>query len=146
MNAYTFEELTIGMTAQFDTVVTDSDVSSFVDLSGDSSPIHMVTKFAEDRGFRDRIVHGVLVASYVSRLIGVYLPGANGLLQTIEMQFRKPCYSGMRIRVSGEIVRRIESVRAVRINIKVTDLDSEAILSNGTVQSGILDLTTGAKI
>lgn len=139
MNYYAFEELTVGKKDSFETTVSEKHVAGFVDLSGDSSPIHVEDSFAEVRGFQSRIVHGVLIASYVSRFIGIYLPGANGLLQTMDMQFRQPCYPGTTIRVSGEIVRRMESVRAVRIKITVTDVDTGIILSNGTVQSGILD-------
>lgn len=137
-----FDDLTVGKKASFETTVREEDIAGFVGLSGDASPIHLEDSFASVRGFRGRIVHGVLTAAYVSRLIGVYLPGANGLLQTIELQFRQPCYPGMTIRVSGKIVRRIEAVKVVRIKIDVIDVNSGMILSNGIVQSVILDQTS----
>jgi len=139
MNYYTFEELSVGTRDSIEVILREDDIFEFVKLSGDESPIHVDDEFARRKGFKNRIAHGVLLASYVSRFIGVHLPGANGLLQTIEMQFRRPCYPGRPLRIQGEVMRQIEAVRAVRIKITVSDICDGTLLATGTVQCGILD-------
>ena len=141
MNHYTFDDLNVGKRNSIEITIREEDILAFAKLSGDMSPIHLDDNFARSKGFKSRIAHGALLASYVSRFIGVYLPGANGLLQMIEMQFHRPCYPDTTIRIEGEVVRQIESVRVIRLKITLTDAGNEVVLASGTVQSGILDIS-----
>ena len=41
LSEYTFDEIEIGLTKQFQVTITESMVDDFAKLSGDFSPIHM---------------------------------------------------------------------------------------------------------
>jgi 3-hydroxybutyryl-CoA dehydratase len=121
MNEYTFEELPIGKREVLLVSVAESDIDRFADFSGDSSTIHMDDDYAAGRGFRSRLGHGVLVASYISALLGMKLPGKHGLLQSINCQFRAPCYAPNVLTITGTVTRRSEAIKVVTLQIDVVD-------------------------
>ena len=63
-NAYVMSDLKLGQLAQFRVLVTEVEISKFAELSQDFSIIHMDRKKALEAGFKDRVVHGSLIASY----------------------------------------------------------------------------------
>ncbi len=144
MNTYQFDELQPGTVDSLDVTITAEAIQQFAELSGDVSPVHVDAGFARERGYTGQIAHGALLTAYVSRFIGVHLPGSQGVLQRLEMQFRKPCYAGTRIRITGEVTRQIESVSVVVIKITVIDAETGDVLANGQVQSGIASRSIAA--
>ena len=75
----TFDQIDIGLTKEFDVIITQSLVDDFAKISGDYSPIHMNEEFAKSTKFGRKIVHGMLLASLLSRMVGMYLPGKYAL-------------------------------------------------------------------
>ena len=66
----------VGDSANMKRSFSSHDVSDFAKLSGDYNPLHFDADFARKEGiFKDRIVHGVLVSSMLSKLAGTVLPG-----------------------------------------------------------------------
>ena len=45
---YALEDLTVGMTAAYEHVVTDADVVKFADISGDHNPVHLDEAFTRN--------------------------------------------------------------------------------------------------
>lgn len=133
--SYTFAELFEGQEASFEVVVSDNDLDRFADLSGDFSAIHVSRDCAIEKGFPNRVAHGMLAGAFVSRLIGVQLPGNNGLLQTMQLKFHRPFFPGDILLVHGRLREKHDSVRAVTIDVKVTR--NEEVLVSAKVQSGI---------
>jgi 3-hydroxybutyryl-CoA dehydratase len=128
MNEYSFAELPVGKQEILTVSITDKEIDYFAQFSGDSSTIHMDDDYATSRGFKTRISHGLLVASYVSSLIGMKLPGKHGLLQSINCQFRAPCYAPNVLTLVGTIAKRSEAIKVVGMRISVTDKDGIEIL------------------
>ena len=50
---------------------TDDDVSSFSELTGDYNPLHLDHNYASTTAAGGKVVHGMLVASFISTLIGM---------------------------------------------------------------------------
>ena len=46
--------------------ITEHDVKTFADLSGDHNPLHLDAKFASTSMFKQRVAHGMLTASLIS--------------------------------------------------------------------------------
>lgn len=128
MNEYSFAELPIGKQEILTVAITAKDIDSFALFSGDSSTIHMDDSYAMGRGFKARISHGLLVGAYISSLIGMKLPGKHGLLQSINCQFRAPCYAPNILTIVGTVMKRSEAIRVVGIGITVFDQDGTEIL------------------
>ncbi len=103
---YTFEELTVGMSASFAKTITDADVLMFVGVSGDTNPMHLNEEFASGTLFKGRIVHGMLTASLISTVLGTKLPGPGCIFLSQTMKFLAPVRT-------GETVRAVVTVKDV---------------------------------
>lgn len=136
MNRYTIQDIKEGQTWSLSITVTAADVDAFAKLSGDVSPLHMQDGFACSRGFQSRVVHGVLLLSYVSQMVGVHIPGENALLQTMSVKFISPCYIGDTIEIVGAVVQIALSVNSVILDINVTHAKSEHKILTARVQVG----------
>lgn len=127
MNAYTWEELHIGMAADFEVVVDQAMMDRFLATTGDENPLHVDADYAAERGFRSRVVYGLLTASFYSTLAGVHLPGRRCLLHGLKADFKGPVYVGDRLRVHGTIAHRSEAVRQLELVCDVTNQRAEVV-------------------
>lgn len=119
MNHYTFEEISIGTTESFQTIIDERKMQLFTELSGDLNPMHVDKKYAVSKGYADRIVYGMCASSLYSTLVGVYLPGEKCLLNKCEVEYRKPVYIGDELTVSGEVIDKRDATRRIRIKGKM---------------------------
>jgi 3-hydroxybutyryl-CoA dehydratase len=119
MKVLNLADLKEGSKVEIKMHVSADDINNFAKLSGDFSAIHLDDEFAITKGYRSRIAHGVLIGSYISRLIGMYLPGKNGVLQSLSLNFRNPIYADSEIRIIANIEKVFFSVDLVKIKFKV---------------------------
>jgi len=86
------DQLKIGMTTTYSRIITDTDIKSFADISGDNNPVHMNDEFAKESRFGGRIAHGLLSASFFSALFGTKLPGSGCVYVSQSLKFLRPVY------------------------------------------------------
>ena len=110
-----------GLTKRFRIKVTESMVEEFAKLTGDYSSIHIDEKYARTTTLGHRICHGMLVGSFLSRLIGMHLPGKNGLLLSYSLRHLLPCYLDQEIVVEGRVVDKSSATRIITVKATVTD-------------------------
>ena len=67
-NEYTFEQIQPGQTISFREKITRSHLDIFANLSGDYNPLHMDANYAENTKFKKQVCHGMLLASFFSKL------------------------------------------------------------------------------
>ena len=137
MNEYRFEDLKIGQEEYFTVTITEEMMRSFLDLSGDTNPLHNDEEFAMNQGYQNKVVYGLLTTSFLSRLIGVYLPGRYCLLQGIDIKFSKPVYVGDILIVKGIVDELHESVQRAVIKVYVQNQDEKKVVK-GKVEVGFL--------
>ena len=118
---FTISDLTVGQTDEIKIDINSDDVQRFAELSGDYSPIHVDEDFAKGKGFDGRVVHGMLIGSYISQFIGMRLPGRYGVLQSVDIRFRKPLIVPATISIKGEIINISQAVGQVSLKILVVD-------------------------
>lgn len=85
-------ELFVGQKASFTKTITETDVVLFAGISGDLNPVHINKIYAEQTMFKDRIVHGSLVTSLFSTVLGTELPGNGTIYVDQYSKFLKPVY------------------------------------------------------
>ena len=127
----TFEQIEIGRTKEFQIKVTESLVNDFAKLSGDFSPIHINEDYAKSKKFKGKIVHGMLLASFLSRMVGMYLPGKHALYLSQSLEFHNPCFVNDEITVSSIVNDKSESTKIIKIDSKILNNKNEVLL-NGT--------------
>jgi 3-hydroxybutyryl-CoA dehydratase len=121
VNRFKFSELKVGQSEGFSVTLSEAQLRQFVELSGDANPLHVSDEAARSRGFRQKVVHGLLSSSLYSRLVGMVLPGENCLLQGIEVTFSGPAYPGDELTVRGEVVFLNEAYRVAEIKAQITN-------------------------
>lgn len=127
INNYSLSDLAVGRSESIEVSVKPEDIDAFAKLSGDYSPIHMDADFAKKKGFGGKVSHGLYIGALISRLIGNRLPGSNGILQSIDLGFRKPLVPPKKIKVQGIVGHISESTGQITIDVTVTDSDGQLI-------------------
>lgn len=82
----------IGQSASFSKTISESDVYGFADLVGDFNSAHINKQVAEKGIFGDRVVHGMLVGSMISSVLGTKLPGPGTIYLEQKLCFKKPVF------------------------------------------------------
>lgn len=137
MNNYTFEELSIGQSESFEVTVTAEMMDSFLKISGDINPLHNDKNFAKEQGYADRVVYGLLTTSFISKLVGVLLPGEKCLLQGVEVKYLRPVYIGDKLLVTGVVDELHESVQRASIKVSISNQDNKKVVK-GKAEVGFL--------
>ena len=70
--------------------VTDTNIKKFASASGDNNPIHLNEEFAKKTIFKSRIAHGMLIASFISSVIGNKFPGNGTIYVSQNLKFKRP--------------------------------------------------------
>lgn len=128
------KNLKVGNRASLSKVFTEEDVIQFANISTDTNPIHLDKNFAADSVFGQRVVHGMLIASLFSALVGVKLPGEGTIYLGQSLNFKAPVFIGEQVTASVEIVKiredkPIVTLRTLCINSEGrTVVDGEAVV------------------
>jgi acyl dehydratase len=128
MSVKPFADLKQGDTVRWRHEVTAEEVDSFARLSGDVNPLHLDDAFAEERGFRGRVVYGALVNAFISRILGTELPGPGCLWLSQTTRFAKPVYVADPIEVVVRVTHKSESLRMLVLETTVQNLRGETLL------------------
>ena len=123
----------LGRTSFRQVEVSDKEVYEFARLSGDESPIHVDSGAARLEGFAGGVVHGMLLGSYVSASIGMDLPGPGGVLKSMNLDFRRPAIYPCWIEIQLSVVKYVESVRLLKLDIEIKRSGLE-LLVTGSAQ------------
>ena len=130
---YRLDDINPGLTKNFKIKVTESMTEEFAKLTGDYSPLHMEEEYARTTNFGHRICHGMLVGSFFSRLVGMYLPGKYGLLLSYSLRHLLPCFLDQELIVEGRVMDKSNVTRIITVDAKGTDSSGKIIL-NGTLK------------
>lgn len=82
----------VGDTAELSKTITDEDVRTFADLTGDHNPVHLDEDYASQTRFKRRVAHGMLTASLISSALANKLPGEGTVYLSQSLKFVAPVY------------------------------------------------------
>lgn len=136
MNNYSLAGLAPGTQESFTATVTEEMMASFCTLTGDVSPIHMSEEAAQRRGYPGRVVYGMLGASFLSTMAGVYLPGESCLLHEVNVKFAKPVFLGDVLTITATVAEVNETFREVTVKAVITNQAGERVI-RGTYKAGV---------
>ena len=115
------KDIAVGSRASFSHRITVEDVDRFAQLSGDMNPLHTDEDYASKTTFGQRVVHGMFLASLLSRMVGMYLPGRRCLYLSQSLDFVQPVFIGDTVRVSVEVLQKQEATKTLVLR---TDIHS----------------------
>ena len=129
-------ELTPGVTESFTVTITEEMMAQFYAITGDNSPIHMDADYAAGRGYPGRVVYGMLGASFLSTLAGVYLPGEHCLLHGVDLKFAKPIFIGDTLTVTGVVDEVNDTFREITIKASIVNQDGKKV-TRAVIRAGV---------
>ncbi len=118
-----FEDIEIGEKAYFSKTLSETDLHLFCGISGDFNPLHVDKMYSSKSLFKERVVHGLLVASLISNVLGMRLPGPGTVYVSQNLKFRAPAYVGDTITVMIEILEKIPEKK--HLIVKTTCMNQE---------------------
>ena len=96
-------KIKVGDNASVTRCFSQEDVALFAEISGDYNPIHLDEEYAAASIFGQLIVHGMLVASLFSGLIGEQLPGRGSIYLSQNVSFKAPVLIDQEVTATVEI-------------------------------------------
>ena len=138
MNRYTYEEIQVGQSEKFTAGITEEMLDSFRGITGDTNPLHNDEKYAQDRKYKGRVAYGMLTASFMSTLAGVYLPGEHSLIQSAEVKFAAPVYAGDVLDIKGEVTEKNDTYRLIYVKVTMKNSAGEKVC-RGKMQIGVIE-------
>jgi 3-hydroxybutyryl-CoA dehydratase len=136
-NKLKFTDIKIGDSAEFEITVTETMVHQFANISGDFNSLHMDNEFAKTTKFGKRVCHGMLLGSFFSRLVGMYIPGLNALYLSQSLKFISPCFIDDKIIVRGTVIRKSERTKIITLQTLILNTNDK-ILVDGECKAVVL--------
>lgn len=138
MNCYKWEELKVGLTESFEILINDAKMKAFCEMTGDMNPLHSDEEFAKKQGYPLKVGFGMLTASFLSTLAGVYLPGERSLIHAVDIKFVRPVFPGDCLTVTGRVEELNDTVRQIVLKVVIVNQMQEKVL-RGKMKVGLLD-------
>ncbi|MEG0257602.1 MAG: MaoC/PaaZ C-terminal domain-containing protein [Christensenella sp.] len=138
MNKFLYEEIKVGQTEAFEVEITDDKQDMFRRITQDINPLHSDSSYAQKKGFENKVVFGMLTASFFSTLAGVYLPGENSLVHSVETKFLNPVYIGDHLIISGTVAEKNDVFKVIEIKAVIKKQSGEKV-AKAKMQVGVID-------
>lgn len=130
--AYFFEDLEVGMEASFAKTVSEADIQSFAEVTGDKNPVHLDPDYAAKTIFKGTIAHGMLSAGYISAVFGMEMPGPGAIYVSQTLNFRAPVRRGDKVVAKVRVLELYPSKRRARFEC-ICSVDGKVVVEGEAV-------------
>ena len=96
--------------------VTDTNIKKFASASGDNNPIHLNEEFAKKTIFKSRVAHGMLIASFISSVIGNKFPGNGTIYVSQNLKFKRPVKINDVVKIKITVEKKIIKKKWCQLN------------------------------
>lgn len=133
-----FDDISVGQIFELERSFSAQDVLAFAALSGDYSPLHVDQEYAAGTEFGAQVVHGVLLASLFSQLVGMRVPGKHALYLGQDLTFRRPVLIDETVRAVAKVVGKSDATRTLVLNTEIRSAEDKVIVM-GTAKVKVRD-------
>lgn len=133
MKELAFADIKVGDTASFSKTVTESDIVSYAGRTGDFNPVHIDAEFARESMFKERVAHGMLVAGFISAVLGTQLPGPNAIYMGQTLAFKLPVKIGDTVTAEVTVAEKRDDKRILKLKTTVSNQRGELVVDGSAV-------------
>jgi acyl dehydratase len=90
-------------------------------------------EFAKKNRFGKRIVHGMLIASFFSNIVGNKLPGPGSVFVSYKVKFKKPVFIGDTVETKVEIIRIDKEKCHIELAVSCINQNGELVMEGNSV-------------
>lgn len=124
----------VGEEASFSKTISETDVYHFAGITGDFNPIHVNKVVAEESVFKGQVAHGMLVASLLSTVIAMKLPGNGTIYLEQNCKFCNPVKIGDTVSAIVKIADYINKEKGiVRLDNHIINQKGEVVIEGYSV-------------
>jgi len=133
-------KIEIGYKHTYPFTISQEQVKSFAENSGDTNPLHIDEEFAKTTIFKKRIIPGFLAGSVFSKIFGTIFPGIGTIYLKQDMKFLKPMFPGVNYQSICEVISFDEQKKRIVVKTSIVDLENnvyivgEAVLQNSNLE------------
>ena len=107
-------------------------------ITGDSNPLHCDLDYAKEQGYDENVVYGMLSASILSTLAGMYIPGKYSLIHSAEINFTKPVFiSRCPLTVHAKVIEKDERFSQIVLKYDIKDTCNDKVC-RGKMKIGVI--------
>ena len=133
----TYDEISVGESAEFAKTITEADIVTYAGLSGDFNPMHMNAEFAKKTYFGERVAHGPISLGLIAPVIGMQLPGPGCILLSLSGDFKAPVKIGDTVTARAEVAEKIADKKTIRLALSFKNQRGEEVISGEAVVSPV---------
>ncbi len=123
-----FKDIKVGDKASISKTITEHDIYTYAGLVGDFNPVHVNEEVAKNTMFGGRIAHGMLIAGFISTVLGTGLPGAGTIYLSQNLKFLAPVRVGDTITAEVEILEKYEEKKRFKVKTTVYKQDGKVVI------------------
>jgi acyl dehydratase len=123
----------VGQTAQLSRRVTETDIRSFTDISGDRNPLHYDQDAAKASRFGEIVVQGGVTSAILNAVVAEKLPGPGTVFLNVNWDFLAPVRPGDTITGMVEVTEAREDKPITKLATTVTRDDGTVVLKGTAV-------------
>lgn len=128
-----YDEIHLGDEETLTHVVTNEDVVTFAELTGDVNPIHLDEEFAKNSFFKGRIAHGMLTAGFISTILGTRLPGTNTIYLAQNLKFTAPVRIDDTIKVIVKVIDKRDDKKIITLETNIYNQEEQKVVEGSAV-------------
>jgi acyl dehydratase len=121
----------LGASFEIEFSFTQEQVNEFCKISGDFNPLHWDEDFAATTPFKKPIIHGALIASVFSKVMGMDFPGSGSVYLKQVSEFKRPLYVGQTYRALFQVATINELKHTAEITTQVFELERGKLMVDG---------------
>ncbi|MBV9095584.1 MAG: MaoC family dehydratase [Streptosporangiaceae bacterium] len=137
MSELAYDDIKVGDEASLIRTITDADIVSFADLTGDTNPIHLDAEYAAHSMFGERIAHGMLTAGLISAVLGTRLPGTNSIYLGQDLKFVAPVKIGDTVTVTATVTEKRNDKRIIKLRTAASNQRGELVIDGTAVMKKV---------
>lgn len=121
----------VGDSYEIEFSFTQEQVNDFCKISGDFNPLHWDEAFAASTPFKKPIIHGALIASVFSRVMGMEFPGSGSVYLKQVSEFKRPLFVGQTYQAKFEVESVNDVKHTAEIKTQVFELERWKLMVDG---------------
>ncbi|HOE43339.1 MAG TPA: MaoC/PaaZ C-terminal domain-containing protein [Rhodoferax sp.] len=129
----TYDELSVGQSAQLERTLRADDIRAFAAVSGDTNPAHLDPEYAASTLFHGVIAHGMWGAALISALLGTRFPGPGTIYMEQNLHFTKPVHIGDTLTVSATVLSKDDAHHRVVLDCQVVNQNGGVVVHGNAV-------------
>lgn len=105
-------------------------------MTSDDNPLHTSNEYAVAHGYSGKVCYGLLTASMLSTLAGVYLPGEKSLIHSVNINFVKLVLENEQLTVKGTVTAKNDTFQYITLKVEIFSENAGKVL-RGVMTIGV---------